>query len=345
MLGIDLRGLKIGWTLFLLALVLILLYQIRSIIIIFALALFLAHLLAPLVDLVVHLFAGKIHRTASLAIAYVIFIGVIVSVGILIGTTIVEQASTLASRIPATVQSNPLERIPLPSWLEGERATLDQFVNSGLQQLGASIIPNLGQAARDILSGLSGLLLVILIPILSFLFLKNGRELRLTILSFFSDSSRPLVESILDDLHAMLSQYIRALIFLCLATFCAYASFLWLARASYPALLAAFAATLEFIPVVGPLIGATTVVLVSLISGYAHPIVVILFLAGYRVFQDYVLSPYLMSAGVEVPPLLVLFGLLAGERLAGIPGMFFSVPVIAALRAVLGRMRRSAYVV
>jgi predicted PurR-regulated permease PerM len=102
---------------------------------------------------------------------------------------------------------------------------------------------------------------------------------------------------------------------------------------------------LEFIPVLGPLIGAVTIILVSWISGYGHPIVVVLFLASYRVFQDYVLSPYLMSAGVEVPPLLVLFGLLAGKELAGIPGMFFSVPVIAALRAVLGRMRKSAYVV
>jgi predicted PurR-regulated permease PerM len=345
MLGIDPRALKIGWTLFLLALVLMLLYQIRSTIIIFALALFLAHLLTPLVDLVVHLFAGKIHKNASLAIAYVIFIGVIVSLGILIGSTIVQQAMTLASKIPATIQSNPLEQIHLPSWLEGERNNINQFVNSGLQQLGASIIPNLGSAVRDILTGLNGLLIVVLIPILSFLFLKNGRELRLTVLSFFSDSSRPLVDSIIDDLHVMLSQYIRALIFLMLATFCAYSSFLWLARASYPVLLAAFAATWEFIPVLGPLIGAVTVLLVSWIGGYGHMIVVILFLGGYRVFQDYVLSPSLMSAGVEVPPLLVLFGLLAGEKLAGIPGMFFSVPVIAALRAILGRMRKSTYVV
>jgi predicted PurR-regulated permease PerM len=108
MLGVDARALKIGWTLFLLVLVLFLLYQIRSIIIVFALALFLAHLLTPLVDLVVHLFPGKIRRTLSLAIAYVIFIGVIVSLGILIGSTIVQQASTLASKLPATIQSNPL---------------------------------------------------------------------------------------------------------------------------------------------------------------------------------------------------------------------------------------------
>jgi predicted PurR-regulated permease PerM len=57
-------------------------------------------------------------------------------------------------------------------------------------------------------------------------------------------------------------------------------------------------------------------------------------------FQDYVLSPQLLSSGIEIHPLLVLFGVLAGEQVAGIPGMFFSVPVIAALRIVIVRLRR-----
>ena len=65
-----------------------------------------------------------------------------------------------------------------------------------------------------------------------------------------------------------------------------------------------------------------------------------IFLIVYRLFQDYVLSPYLLSAGVALHPLLVLFGVLAGEQVAGVPGMFFSVPVIAALRIIIVRMRR-----
>jgi hypothetical protein len=40
----------------------------------------------------------------------------------------------------------------------------------------------------------------------------------------------------------------------------------------------------------------------------------------------------LMSGGVSVPPLLVLFGLLAGEELAGVAGIFLSVPVLAAAK-------------
>ena len=94
------------------------------------------------------------------------------------------------------------------------------------------------------------------------------------------------------------------------------------------------------IPVIGPLTGAALILLVAAISGYPHVLWLVLILGVYRVFQDYVLNPFLMSAGVEVHPVLVLLGVLAGEQLAGIPGMFFSVPAIAALRVILDRVRK-----
>jgi predicted PurR-regulated permease PerM len=38
----------------------------------------------------------------------------------------------------------------------------------------------------------------------------------------------------------------------------------------------------------------------------------------------------------------VLFGVLAGEQLGGIPGMFYSVPVLAILKVVLNNLSRSS---
>ena len=49
-----------------------------------------------------------------------------------------------------------------------------------------------------------------------------------------------------------------------------------------------------------------------------------------------------MSAGVEIHPILVLFGVLAGDKLGGIPGMFFSVPVIAILKVILTNLSRAS---
>ena len=82
---------------------------------------------------------------------------------------------------------------------------------------------------------------------------------------------------------------------------------------------------LEFIPMIGPLTAGAVILVVALISG-AHFWAVLIFLVAYRMFQDYVLSPHLMGQGVELHPLLVLFGVFAGAEVAGIAGSFLSVP-------------------
>ena len=65
-----------------------------------------------------------------------------------------------------------------------------------------------------------------------------------------------------------------------------------------------------------------------------------MFLAVFRIFQDYVLSPHLMSKGAKLQPVMVIFGILAGGQIAGIPGIFLSVPVLAILRIVYRQLKK-----
>ena len=67
----------------------------------------------------------------------------------------------------------------------------------------------------------------------------------------------------------------------------------------------------------------------------------LIFLVAYRMFQDYFLSPHLMGQGVELHPLLVLFGVFGGAEVAGVAGSFLSVPVLAMARILYVRTRRS----
>jgi predicted PurR-regulated permease PerM len=164
--------------------------------------------------------------------------------------------------------------------------------------------------------------------------------MRDAIVECFQPRRQTLAEEILTDLHLLVAQYIRALVLLAMATFVSYSIMLSALGVPYAVLLASVAGMLELIPFVGPLTGGIVTLLVAGLSGYAHLLWIVIFLIAYRLFQDYLLSPYLLSSSIEIHPLLVLFGVLAGEQVAGIPGMFFSVPVIAALRIVIVRMRR-----
>ena len=340
MLGLDQRAAKIVWTVFLFALAVAGVYVVRNTLITFALALFLAHLISPIVTLVDRFTPAQVPRNASLGLVYVLLIGAFIAIMIPLGSAIAEEAGSLARRLPDLLKADAVGRLPLPSSLEPFRARLAGALDQWLNQVSDNVVPLISRLAGQVLSGLGAVVSAVLIPILAFFFIKDGKALRREILTSFPERRRPVVGEILSDLHLLLAQYIRALVILSMAAFVSYVAFLEIAGAPYAVLLAGMAAALEFIPAVGPFLAAVTILIVTGTGGYSNWVLILIFLTVYRIFQDYVLSPALMGAGVQIHPLLVLFGVLCGAEIAGVPGIFFSVPVIAALRLIVVRLRR-----
>jgi predicted PurR-regulated permease PerM len=341
MSGLDVRALRAAWTVFLFLLAIALVYVIGHTLVVFTLAIFLAHLLAPIVERVERYLPRRMSRTLALALVYFILLGVATAIIVPVGARVTEQAAALAARLPAAFENDPLARIPLPGWLEDQRPRLTEMLRERVQELDQTVLPMLQGIGSQLLSGIGNVLAAILIPILSFFFLKDGRQIHDSIVRSFAPEDQLVARSIFADLHLLLIQYIRALVILAAVVFAVYALFFSATGVPYAILLAAVSGLLEFIPVAGPLVSSIAVLLVAGLTGYEHLAWVAVFLVVFRLFQDYVVNPHLMSAGVEIHPLLVLFGVLAGEQVAGIPGMFFSVPVIAALRIVVLRLRRA----
>ena len=345
MLGIDPRALRAAWTVLLLALVVAAAYTIRSILAVFMIAVLFAYLLIPLVDAVNHYTPRRVSGTFSLAIVYLMLVGFIVALGLTVGSRIADEANSLAVRLPDLLKNREwIDRIPLPYWLEPARARMVQWLQEEINTGGKDILPYVKSFGGQLITGARYILYIVLVPILAFFFLKDGRKIRQDIIDSLDEPNQLVVEEILDDINRLLGQYIRALVLLSVSSFIANSIFLGLTGAPYAILLAVISALGEFLPVVGPAAGAAIVLAVTGLSGYTHLITFILFWILFRMFQDYVVNPYVMGKGVELNPLLVLFGVLAGEQIAGVPGMFFSVPVIAALRVLYVRLRRQRLV-
>ena len=340
MLGIDRRALSIAWTLFLFVLALTVIYASGRVIIMFAVALLFSHLLSPVVNFIESRHLFRLPRVASLMIVYIILIGIIVAVTIPLGERVSHEAASFARRLPDAIQRNPLENLPIPGWLEPWRPEVNAFVHDRFSEIGQRVGPMLSSLGTQIVTGLGALLTVVLVPILAFFFLKDGAMMRAAVVESFPARRQELVNSIFNEVHTLLLLYIRALVLLSLSTFVFYSIFLGITDGPFPVLLSGVAALLEFIPAVGPLAGAIIVIVTSAANGYSHMLILVIFLGIYRLFQDYVLNPYVMSAGVELHPMVVLFGVLVGAELLGVPGMFFSVPAMAVLRVVVNRLRR-----
>ena len=127
--------------------------------------------------------------------------------------------------------------------------------------------------------------------------------------------------------------------FLAALTLVVYSAFLAVMRVPYALVLGPLGGLLEFIPVVGPMAAAVLIVGVAVLSGYSHWLALIVFLACWRLIQDYVSSPRIMGDSMELHPLAAIFGVMAGGEVAGILGIFLSIPVMASLRIVFRRWR------
>jgi predicted PurR-regulated permease PerM len=339
MLGMDERALRIVWTVFLFGLLLAIVYYIRDTLLVFAAAVFFAYMLSPIVGLVERIMPKR--RGLALGLVYILLIGSMVGLGFALIPKLASEATSLVTRLPTLVPKGTVATLPLPHWLEPMRVQVIAALTRQATNLEASVVPFIQETGSRILSGVGYILPMILVPILAFFFLKDGREIRSALLGVVEEGrERMTFTHILDDVHEVLRSYIRALVLLSVASFAAWSIFLSIMNYPYELLLSGVAGILEFIPVIGPVVALTIILVVCIVTSSGGLIWVVVFWAAYRVFQDYVLNPYLMSSGIELHPLLVLFGVLAGERLGGIPGMFFSVPLIAILKVVYTRLQR-----
>lgn len=340
MLAIDKRALRISWTVFLFLLLLLVVYKIRETLFVFAAAIFFAYMLSPIVGMIERFIPKR--RVLALTLVYIFFVGALVGLGFALLPTLASEATGLAQRLPTLINRGTVATFPLPGWLEPMRNQVMAALNKEAANLQQSVVPFIQTASTEILSGVGSIIPMILVPILAFFFLKDARAMRAAMIELFDTEDRRLtVDSILTEMHTMLQSYIRALVILAVASFAAWAVFLSSMREPYELLLAGLAGVLEFIPVVGPAAALVIILVVCGIAGTGGLVWIAVFWLLYRVFQDYVLNPYLMSSGVELHPLLVLFGVLAGDKIGGVTGIFFSVPALAMLKVVYTHARRS----
>lgn len=341
MLGLDRRVVRITWTVLVVLGVIALAYALRRVLLLLALSVFFAYLIFPLVGLAER-WVPLVHgRTRAIVLVYVLLLAGLAGAGTALGPRIGQELETLTQKAPEMTKQiqtgqiigNVLSR---RGWEPEQIVEVERFFRGHA----GAIVGYVQQAMSGVLKALAQVWIVVLIPIFAFFILKDAEAFATGILSLLEQHRHRLAwRQVAEDLHLILGQYVRALIVLSLVTAVVWSFVFLLTGVPYALVLAAIGGALEFVPLVGPITAGVIVVTVSLFSGFAHPLALALFIVAWRLIQDYVTSPMVMGHGVEVHPALVIFGVIAGGEIAGIAGMFFSVPVIAAVRIVWRRLR------
>ncbi|HZQ68687.1 MAG TPA: AI-2E family transporter [Terriglobales bacterium] len=301
-----------------------------------------AVLFAYLVDPAVSRLEKVVHgRGRAIAAMYVLLVILLTTFFFFVGPHIAHQAQKLSQSVPELLDKVTSGEIARQigeqhGWSSSTTRQLAEFLRTHKDDI-AQVAQRAGIKVAEVAQQ-SWLLIVV--PILAAFFLKDGRAFSETLLSFVNTRpQREFMEGVFGDLNQMLAHFIRAQLTLAALSLLAYTAFLEIMRVPYALVLGTAGGIMEFIPVVGPLVAAVLIMGVALLMSYPHWAALLLFLAAWRMIQDYVVSPRIMGRSMELHPLAAIFGVLAGGEIAGVLGVYLSIPVMASLRIVFRRWR------
>jgi predicted PurR-regulated permease PerM len=290
------------------------------------------------------------------AVVSVLFATVFVAILVALGTVVVSETRSAADRIdaylteesPATgktgaeVDVDRLQRWLNEHGLEGIK--LEDQLNDLTDSIGAGDISGYAQdaisfargAARSVILFVFSVILVIVISI--YMLLDMPRLEESIDRRFPPAGGIPLTQRI----ERALWGYVKGQAILSFVIGSSAGIGMWILGTTglvegaerYALLFGLWTAFIEVIPYIGPWLSAVPPAIYALV---VDPIGVLwvaaLFVFIYQV-EGHVVVPNVMASALRLHPLLVIFGLLAGGALYGIPGVFVALPTMAAGRAV-----------
>ena len=335
---IDARTARVIFTVLLFALGLGFLYAARQSLILFLFSIFFAYLINPAVERLEKLVRG---RGRAIAVIYLLLLTGLVLLVFIVGPRVTQQAARLGEAWPELKQKVSSGQIAIEigqqrGWSAATQNRIKEVLQGHSEEL-LILAQHIGVRAAE---AAKNIWVLFIVPILAVFFLRDAGTFNEVLVSLVqSRAQREFLQDVLRDLNQMLAQFIRAQLTLAGLSLLAYTSALGILRVPYAMVLGTAGGVLEFIPIVGPLLAGVAMVMVAVLAGYQYWPWLLLFLVVWRLAQDYVIAPRVMGDSVQLHPLAALFGVLAGGEIAGVLGVYLSIPMMASLRIVWRRWR------
>lgn len=303
------------------------------------LSIFFAYLIEPLVQMIRRPFEGAnrdryMPRPLAIAVAYLTVFSTLGLAVAVLTPIVVEQARQLTVSLPSYAAA--LEKQFKFVSTRFERYQIPEAVQTQISEKATGMVGSIGSAVTEFfITSIYYLPWLILVPVLAFFFLKDANLFRLSLLRVFpSGDWRSRIESIIHDVNTTLAAYTRAQLISCvlIGTLCTVG--FYALGVNYALLLGVLAGIFEFVPLIGPLTIAIAAIGIASLESSWEGFYVFIFLGVLRILQDYVFYPRIVREGIHLHPLAIILSVLAGEQIAGIPGVFISIPLVALLTVV-----------
>jgi len=301
------------------------------------LSVFFAYLIDPIVKLIRRPFKAYnierlMPRSIAIVIAYVlVFAGVGYGISN-IAPRVIEQGKEFGANMPSYGRAIQQRANELNQRFD--RLKIPDDVQADINKKDADVAGYISTAIGSfVLVSATFVPWLLLIPILAFFFLKDVNLFRLGILRAFPAGRwRFRAEMVMQDVNTTLAAYTRAQLISCFLIGIICTSGFYLLGLKYALLLGILAGIFEFVPLLGPAsIGLIVILTAAASDDPWKALYVAIFLIVLRIVHDYVTYPRIVRGGIHLHPLAIILSVLAGEQVAGIPGVFLSIPIVAIL--------------
>ena len=211
-----------------------------------------------------------------------------------------------------------------------------QLINEQSNQLLNSAGNLLGGAATS----LTGIFIFVgLLPIYIFLMLFYKNLLIRFVFLWFPPKNHSKVEEVMRETEVIIKSYLVGLLIQVSYITILLGGILMIIGIKHALLIGVIFAILNLIPYVGALIGNIIGVLLTLTSSQElWPVFAVLIsIAIVQFLDNNILMPRIVGSKVKINALASIVGVIVGGSMAGIAGMFLSLPVIAVLKIVFDR--------
>lgn len=297
-----------------------------------AMAGLIAVLLRPVEEWLIRLGMHKV-----LAISLALLLAIVLVAGVMVIISI--QLSDFTDDLPKIRQHLNDFFADVKRWVKREYSVSYGDQNRYLQKAQAQTLDSL--QSSDTLGFITGPLgTLTLIPIYVFLLLYYRSMLLHFVVVLFAEKHTARVQEVMGEIKSVVQSYMVGLLLETACVAALNAVGLLLLGVEYAILLGVVAAILNLIPYIGGLVATllTVVITLSTTPDYSVVLGVVVVFLVVQFIDNNALVPLIVASKVRVNALVSIVGVLIGGALAGVSGMFLSIPAIAILKVIFDRV-------
>lgn len=306
------------------SLMLYFLYLIKDIVIILFVALIFASAVGPWVD---WMYSKKIPRALGILSIYLVLFGILGSILYFMIPPIIEQVGQLSNNFPYY-----WEKITSSLYLLRKYSSQYGFLdNIKTSFVGYSSNINPDGFFSTVTDVFGGIFTFFLTLVITFYMMVEDNAVKKIVWSVAPEKYQSYILSLIGRMQKKIGLWLRGQLILSLAIFVLDYIGMLVLGVNYALVLALFAGLTEFVPYIGPIIGAVPAIFLAFTQSPILALFVAILFYIVQLVENNILVPKIMQKAVGINPIISISALLIGYKLAGIVGAMLSIPVATAI--------------